>query len=751
VVQGVGFRPFVFRIAHDHNLTGWVRNTSGEVDIHVEGDEGDIQRFLSALAYECPPMARIEEVTTSFYAPEDLKDFVIKDSLAREGDYQLISPDIATCADCRDELLSPEDRRYRYPFTNCTNCGPRFTIIEDIPYDRPNTTMRRFTMCPDCQREYDDPFDRRFHAQPNACPKCGPALTLADKEGNPLAYDDPIEAACRLLREGEILAIKGLGGFLLASDAANSEAVTLLRTRKRRPSKPLAVMFPTLDEIAKHCLLSPEEESLIKSPEAPIVLVQWKPDSSICQEVAPNIKYLGVMLPYTPLHHVLLREVATPLVMTSGNLSEEPIAKDNNEALRRLDNIADHFLLHNRDISSRYDDSVYVVEETRPRALRRARGYAPYPIFLPFTSRQILACGAQEKNTFCLTKDDHAFVSQHIGDMDNEETLEHFEETLRLYQELFRIGPEIIACDMHPEYLATKYALELREARPELQLVQVQHHHAHIVSCLAENSAEGPVIGVSFDGTGYGPDGTIWGGEFLIADWRSFERVGHLEHVPLPGGEAAIRRPYRMALAYVLSLCGGDVWDALPPLQRIDPVESNLIQQQVEQRLNSPLTSSAGRLFDAVAALAGVRGEVDYEAQAAIELEMLATPEAQDSGSYPFSIAEQDGMNVVQLGKLLTAVMDDVKQATVPSFISAKFHNTVSQIIVETCQRIAQRTGLSEVALSGGVFQNRLLLRIATNDLRQAGFSVLTHRLVPPNDGGISLGQAVVANFKTGP
>ena len=747
VVQGVGFRPFVYRLASAHNLKGWVCNTSGEVQVDIEGKESDLQKFLSELEHEAPPQARIEKISTKEHPPAGYQNFEIRHSVAEEGKSQLISPDIATCEACRGEIFDVQDRRYRYPFTNCTNCGPRFTIIDDIPYDRPKTTMRHFKMCPDCQREYDDPFDRRFHAQPNACPVCGPSLTLTDNEGKAVSCDDVLNAACEFLRDGKILAIKGLGGFLLACDATDTEVVKRLRTRKRRGAKPLAVMLPTLSEVKKHCCVSPEEEALLASPENPIVLLQWNKSSTVSREVAPKIKYLGVMLPYTPLHHILLQEVGIPLVMTSGNLSEEPIARDNDEALQRLNNIADYFLLHNRDIRSRYDDSVYLVEEEKPRALRRARGYAPYPIFLPFQSQEILACGAQEKNTFCLLKDNHAFVSQHIGDMENEETLEHFEDTVALYRSLFRLDPQVVACDMHPEYLSTKYALELVERYPELRLVHVQHHHAHIASCLAENGGGGPVIGVSFDGTGYGTDSTIWGGEFLVADYKSFDRVGHFELVPMPGGEAAIRKPYRMALGYILSLCSDESGEGLPLLDTIDPVELQLIQKQLERGINSPLTSSAGRLFDAVAAIAGVRGEVDYEAQAAIELEMLAPEDVRDCGSYPFSIDEQDSVSIIRLGQLLAAVIKDMRDNNSPSIISARFHNTVTQVIVETCRRISQQTGLKEVALSGGVFQNRLLLRLSVEALNQEGFTVFTHSLVPPNDGGISLGQAVVASF----
>jgi hydrogenase maturation protein HypF len=608
--------------------------------------------------------------------------------------------------------------------------------------------MRKFEMCPQCQREYDDPLDRRFHAQPNACPECGPSLELVDGNGNSVECNDVIEATSVLLKAGEILAIRGLGGFHLACDATNEEAINLLRVRKRRPSKPLAVMVATIEEIEKHCLVSPEEGKLLQSPECPIVLLRWKHSTSnISLTVAPNLNYLGVMLPYTPLHHLLLRETGLPLVMTSGNLSEEPIAKDNDEALTRLGEIADYFLLHNRDIFARYDDSVYMVED-KPQALRRARGYAPYPIFLPFKSKQILACGAELKNTFCLTKDKYAFLSQHIGDMENEETLEHFENTIQLYKKLFRIEPEIVAYDMHPEYLSTKYARQVGSEQG-LSLIPVQHHHAHIVSCLVENEVEGPVIGVAFDGTGYGTDGTIWGGEFLLADWRTFQRVGHLEYVPLLGGVAAIKKPYRMALTYLYTLLGEDFSLEGLPISKLNATELEIIKQQLKRGINCPLTSSAGRLFDAVSALVGVREEIDYEAQAAIELEMLAPNEVGKSGLklYPFSIVEHQGTKVVKLAQLFSAVAQDVKNQTPIPLMSLKFHNTVAQIITRMCKLIIKETKITQVALSGGAFQNRLLLGLATSALQREGFSVLTHHLVPCNDGGISLGQAVIANF----
>jgi len=753
VVQGVGFRPFVYRLARKYHLAGWVRNTSSKVEIEVEGPLGEIQNFLKDLRNQAPPQARVERVLDSDHEFQGYTDFVIRGSLSLAGEYQLVSPDIAVCQDCQRELFDPRDRRYHHPFINCTNCGPRFTIIEDIPYDRPRTTMRRFEMCPDCQEEYDNPLDRRFHAQPNACPVCGPSLNLVDAEGRKIPGDE-IEVTVSLLREGKIVAIKGLGGFLLACDATNREAVALLRQRKRRPFKPLAVMMSTIEEVREHCEVSGEEEELLLSPQSPIVLLRWKQESSsVAEEVAPNLRYLGVMLPYTPLHHLLMRRVGCPLVMTSGNLSEEPIAKDNNEATRRLGGIADYFLVHNRDIHSCYDDSVFAVEGGTPRAIRRARGYAPFPISLPFSSQQVLACGAEQKNTFCLAKEGYAFLSQHIGDLENEQTLDHFEATIELYKELFRVQPEIVAYDMHPEYLSTKYALELKARQGgRLRCIPVQHHHAHIASCLAENGTLDRVIGVALDGTGYGPDGAIWGGEFLVADARSYERYGHIEYVPMPGGATAILKPYRMALGYLLTLLPREVsLNRLPLLSQVPAEELMVIQRQIERRINAPLTSSCGRLFDAVAAIAGIRGEIDYDAQAAIELEMLAPEGVTLSSypSYPYSIQPEGRKRVIRVGQLLAAIVRDVEKGTEMPLLSAKFHITMALMISEMCSLIAQETGLRVVALSGGVFQNRLLLRLAVAALESKGFEVLSHRLVPTNDGAIALGQAVIAHFLT--
>ena len=746
VVQGVGFRPFVYQLAQKYNLKGWVCNTSGDVKIEVEGKSNEITQFLTELREVPPPQARIDAISVIEQPARGYEHFEIRPSLAQDNQYQLISPDVATCDACQKEFFDPRDRRYRYPFTNCTNCGPRFTIIEDIPYDRPRTTMRHFKMCPLCQEEYDNPLDRRFHAQPNACPQCGPSLELADAEGNTIHSQDAIASAGWLLRLGHILAIKGLGGFLLACDATNEEAVRKLRERKRRPWKPLAIMVATLEETRQHCWVSDEEEKLLTSAQSPIVLLRWKPTSSVSPLVAPGLKYLGVMLAYTPLHHILLKDTGLPLVMTSGNLTEEPIAKDNDEAIGRLHGIADYFLLHNRDIYSRYDDSVTMVEGGRPRVLRRARGYAPYPIYLSFTPRQVLACGAEQRNSFCFTKDDHAFLSQHIGDMENLETLEHFEATVALYERLFRLQPELVACDMHPDYLATKWAREISAARG-LALVAVQHHHAHIVSCLVDNGVQESVIGVAFDGTGYGTDGHIWGGEFLVANYQGFQRMGHLEYLPLPGGAAAIDRPYRTAIGYLYALLGEDVLSPeLPGLSQVGELEFDLIKKQVDRHINTPLTSSCGRLFDAVSALIGVRGQIDYEGQAAVELEMIGY-EAQDEFVYPFTVAWQEGVRVIRLRDLFSSIVADLKRGVTPSEISGRFHNAVAQMVSQVCSQIADETGITKVALSGGVFQNRLLMNKVTAALNAAGLLPITHSKVPCNDGGISLGQAVIANF----
>jgi hydrogenase maturation protein HypF len=759
VVQGVGFRPFIYKLALEYNLKGWVHNTSEGVEIEVEGEFKSIKQFIRNLHPKAPPLARIERIKIDYRTPAGYEKFEIRNSIAgEEGQYQLISPDIATCDACLKEILDPHNRRYRYPFTNCTNCGPRFTIIESLPYDRPRTTMRNFPMCSLCQAEYNDPLDRRFHAQPNACPTCGPQLKLVKNNGDLFITQDVITTAAQLLREGNIIAIKGLGGFLLACDATQEIVVNNLRERKKRPSKPFAIMVTNTQEAEKYCCISLEEKELLASPSCPIVIMRRKPNSILAQSLAPNLKYLGLMLPYTPLHHILLRDAQLPLVMTSGNLSEEPIAKSNVEALRRLSGIADYFLIHNRDICSLYDDSVTMIEDKKIQLIRRARGYAPFPIHLTFKSRQILACGAEMKNTVCLAKDNYAFLSQHIGDMENIETMEHFDNTISLYKRLFDITPEIIAHDYHPDYLSTRYARELGEKGAKT--VAIQHHHAHIASCMADNKLSCPVIGVIFDGTGLGDDGQIWGGEFLIADYSSYDRIGHLEYLPLPGGDTAIKKPYRIAVAYILSLLGEDAltrYLSSKEGQQINPNEIEIIKHQIARKLNTPNSSSMGRLFDTIAALTGIRKEIDYEGQAAIELEMAAYDHHRDKSAahsksqfdkkYPYHLTEENGVEIIKLATLLDAIMDDLLQGIPQTEIASKFHTTIAHMTNDICLLIARKNNLNRVALSGGVFQNRLLLRKTAKLLQSNGLRVFTHKQVPCNDGGISLGQAIIANF----
>ena len=786
VVQGVGFRPFVYGLAIGLGLTGWVINTSSGVVIEIEGASAALDAFARDLTAKAPPVARIESVESEVIPPNGYARFEIRESKAEAG-YSLVSPDIATCAECARELFDPADRRYRYPFTNCTNCGPRFTIIADVPYDRPMTTMSPFKMCPECQAEYDDPLNRRFHAQPNACPVCGPRVWLALASGGDTEALSPAEVptsshevalAAELLKQGSILAIKGLGGFHLACDATNRQAVQTLRERKRRPAKPLAVMMATLDDVRQHCVITPAEEEVLTSRPCPIVLLEWKRESTVVQDVAPGNRHLGVMLPYTPLHHILLRDAGRPLVMTSGNLSEEPIAQNNEEAWQRLRHLADWFLFHNREIYARYDDSVWfapaVPDEMGktaqvPQPLRRSRGYAPYPLKLPFHARSVLACGPELKNTFCITRDEYAFLSQHIGDMENLETLEHFESSIRVYEHLFRLRPEAIIHDLHPDYLSTRYAQE-RAARDGLPLIGVQHHHAHIASCMADNGITEPVIGVALDGTGFGLDGRIWGGEWLVADFQGFQRAAWLEPLPLPGGDAGIRNPCRIAYAYLYHLFG-EV-PPLPFLSQMDDAEQSAIRRQVDSGLNTVLTTSCGRLFDAVAAMAGGRGRVTYEAQAAIEMEMVAQDASEPYGYYlrcssiaPRGRPENDGHKAlyywgdtqalpalpsgyeVALKPMLAGIVTDVQSGSTLAEVGGRFHRTLAAIVAEVSCVLSQGTQLRNVALSGGCFQNRLLLRLTVEELRKRGLNPLLHRQVPANDGGVSLGQAVIGHF----
>jgi len=764
IVQGVGFRPFVYGLAKRFELYGWVRNTSAGVDIEVDGEQDILDAFVKALNNEAPPLSRIDDLTTSFGPSNGFRSFEIVHSEAVEGAFQPISPDVSTCPDCLRELFDPSDRRYRYPFINCTNCGPRFTIIKDIPYDRPKTTMAPFPMCPDCEKEYTDPLDRRFHAQPVACPVCGPQVTFEGPNVQTLTRDDAILETLTALANGKIVAIKGLGGFHLACDATNAETVSELRRRKLRVDKPFALMMPDIEIIEQHCFVNDAERELLQSGARPIVLLQRKPNSPIVKECAPGQDTLGVMLPYTPLHYLILdwgpltddRGIKTAhslpssvLVMTSGNISEEPIATDNNEARERLASLADAFLMHDRDIHIRCDDSVVRVfsnhqskienRKSEIYPIRRSRGYSPFPVKLLIEAPPLLAVGPELKNTFCITNKNYAFLSHHIGDMENYETLRSFEQGIEHFEKLFRVKPEAIACDMHPNYLSTRYALE-RAQSENLPTFNVQHHHAHIAACMAEYGLDSsqPVIGLSFDGTGYGEDGAIWGGEVLVADYKSYERAFHLEYFPLPGGDAAIKKPARTALALLWSL-GLDWDDRLAPVAEFCAEDRTTLLTQLERKINTPMTSSMGRLFDAAAALAGVRQSVNYEAQAAIEFEALA--DSSEDGIYSFEW-EQDK---VQVRSVVEALITDVLAGVPIPTISAKFHNGLAQLALEICQKLRVTRNLNEVALSGGVWQNITLLRRTLSLLQNDGFVVYIHHQVPTNDGGLSLGQAAIA------
>jgi hydrogenase maturation protein HypF len=731
-----------------------VKNTSAGVEIEVDGNQDVLDLFVKTLRDEAPSLSRIDDLTASPQAESGFSSFDIRHSESVEGAFQPISPDVSICPDCLREMLDPNDRRYRYPFINCTNCGPRFTIIKDIPYDRPKTTMADFPMCADCQREYEDPTNRRFHAQPVACSVCGPHIWLETGNTNyelPITnHGEAISETQRLLAEGKILAIKGLGGFHLACDATNAQAVTELRNRKLRVDKPFALMMPDLETIEQHCFVSDAERDLLQSSARPIVLLKKKPESNIVEEVSPRQNWLGVMLPYTPLHYLLFeknveRLTFNVLVLTSGNLSEEPIATDNDDARRRLSKLADAFLMHNRDIHIRCDDSVVrvlpstfnVKRSTYP--IRRSRGYAPFPVKLPFDAPQILAAGSELKNTFCITNKNYAFLSHHIGDMENYETLQSFEQGVEHFEKLFRVKPEAIAHDLHPNYLATRYALE-RAEREGLPAIAVQHHHAHIAACMAEHGLDGsrPVIGLSFDGTGYGDDGAIWGGEILVADYKSYQRAFHLDYFPLPGGDAAIKKPARTALALLWSQ--GLEWDEqLDSVAEFCAQDQTILRAQLERNINTPMTSSMGRLFDAAAALAGVRQKVNYEGQAAIEFEALA--DSAEAGKYSFGLDQ----NRVETRTMLEAFLKDVMGGVSPSKISAKFHNGLADMAREACLKIKSETGINEVALSGGVWQNMTLLQKTVQLLEADGLKVYIHKEAPTNDGGLSLGQAIIA------
>jgi hydrogenase maturation protein HypF len=840
-VQGVGFRPFVYRLAAELGLHGWVINDTEGVFIEVEGAEAALACFLDRLPAETPPRAIVQSLSSTWLPPVGYAQFEIRHSDSAGAKTVLILPDVATCPDCLGELLDPGDRRYRYPFTNCTNCGPRFSIIEALPYDRPSTTMRHFTLCPECQAEYDSPLDRRFHAQPNACHVCGPRIASFGRKMNverpksdaqtssvrrPSSFvinaqdNEALVRAADLIRTGKILAVKGLGGFHLMVDARDGAAVNRLRERKHRHEKPFAVMAPDLAQANLLCDVSTEAAALLASAEAPIVLLEKRagarsrepgvrsqesgirsqesenrrqetagdkssvsdPPSSfvfrlsslVADEVAPDNPYLGVMLPYTPLHHLLLAELGFSVVATSGNLTDEPICTDEQDAFQRLGHIADAFLVHDRPIARHVDDSVAWIMRGVPRLLRRARGYAPLPVLLRDEAPTILAVGAHLKNTVALSIGRQVFISQHIGDLETPEAMAAFERVIADFLQMYEAAPAIIAHDLHPEYLSTKWAVEQGNRRQAsgvrdqasgvsgswflspapCPLIPVQHHHAHLAACLAENGTDGPALGVTWDGTGYGPDGTIWGGEFLLGDASGFTRVAHLRPFRLLGGDAAVYEPRRVALALLVELYGDAALEMadLAPVRSFSVSERHLLSRMLARGVNAPVTTSAGRLFDGVAALIGLHQEVSFEGQAAMALEFGA--DGREGGAYPFGLTKDGGRrteeqvapSVLDWQPMVEAILADLRAGVERGIIAARFHNALVDAIIT----VARNVGEPRVALTGGCFQNRLLTERAADRLERAGFEVILHRLVPPNDGGISLGQVAVAAARLG-
>lgn len=740
IVQGVGFRPFVYNLAQRWQLGGFIRNNAAGVEIEVEGPANAAAAFAAALAAEAPPLAHIDEIAVREIPPQGDRSFAIKGSAGAAVKTALVSPDVATCADCIRELKDPADRRYRYPFINCTNCGPRYSIIKDVPYDRSATTMAGFAMCSQCRSEYDNPADRRFHAQPNACGRCGPACTLLDNQGHATAGTADLFAETRrLIAGGAIVAVKGIGGYHLACDAYNEQAVQTLRRRKIREDKPFAVMCGSLDTVRRLCSVSEAEAALLSGSERPIVLLARKEGSALAAALAPGNPCLGVMLPYTPVHHLLLEEEDV-WVMTSGNTSDEPIAYDDDDALARLSSIADYFLLHDRPIYRRVDDSVTRVVFGKPYMLRRSRGYVPAPLpFCPAEAPPVLAVGGELKNTFCLTRGRQAFMSAHIGDLENMATYQSYVENIEHLKRLIDVEPQVIAYDLHPAYLATQYALEQNIPR-----IGVQHHHAHIAAVLAEHGLTETVIGIAFDGTGYGTDGHLWGGEFLLADLSGFTRAAHCRYMRLPGGEKAIREPWRQGAWVLYELYGQDLSGLSIPFTAMLPANWELAVQAAAKGVNAPFSSGAGRLFDAAAAVLGLRSRINYEGQAAIELELACGGQA--GAVLPYHIVEASP-RILDLRPAFAALVDGIRSGADRAWLAASFHTTLAAAVADMARRLQRETRIDKVALSGGVWQNMTLLRQVVRMLRNDGFTVYLHRRVPSNDGGLALGQAAVAAF----
>ncbi|WP_432667237.1 carbamoyltransferase HypF [Wukongibacter baidiensis] len=735
IVQGVGFRPFVYNIAIRNDLKGWVKNTSEGVFIDIEGEERSISSFLEELEDKAPPLSQIERITVEDRDLKHYDDFVIEKSKDNQNAITLISPDVATCRDCEEDIKDKNNRRHKYPFTNCTNCGPRFSIIKKLPYDRPMTTMKDFEMCRECNEEYENPMNRRFHAQPNACGDCGPRVWLTDSCGNEIDMEEPIVEAIKLIKEGRIIGIKGLGGFHLVCDGMNHKAIETLRNRKARPAKPLALMIRDIETVKKICYLSGMEEDILTGIRKPILLLDKKV-SSLPDNIAPNNNKLGVMLPYTPLHYLLFDNELDVLVMTSANVSGLPIVYKNDEAVEKLKGIVDNFLLHDREIHIPVDDSVAKVVLDKECLIRRSRGYAPVPVKIAGIE-DTLACGSSLKNTFCISKRESAFLSQHMGDIDNIETYENFEENIKHFKTIYQVEPKLIAHDMHPDFLSTEFA-EQKTA----EKFPIQHHHAHIASCMVDNELSEKVIGLAFDGTGLGTDGKIWGGEFLVCDLTEFERVGHLDYVKMPGGDAAVKEPWRMAVSFLYKVYEEGIDKDI--LNHIENKKIKNVMSMIKHNINCPETSSMGRFFDAVSGLLGLKTRITFEGEAAIYLEAVA--DKKEVGKYNYHIENLDEKYVVNTGEIIKSLLKDIENNLGKGIISRRFHNTVIAFSIDMCKLIRSKTNINSVALSGGVFQNEIILKGIYEGLVGEGFSVYTHGQIPCNDGGIAIGQLVIAN-----
>ena len=776
LVQGVGFRPFLFRLAQQYGLTGEVSNTAGGVLALVEGRSGRLDEFIHDIEKKQPPLSSVTRMISTQVPVRGFKEFQIIQSRSSSSSDTLISPDVSVCADCLSEMLNPGDRRFEYPFINCTNCGPRFTIIKDIPYDRPETSMKAYKMCKACQKEYDNPMNRRFHAQPNACPICGPRISLVDNKGCKmnLRPENVLEKAGELLKKGRILAIKGLGGFHLAVDARNDNAVRLLRERKQRPHKPFALMAESFSSLFNHVHVSEMEKNTLNSLNRPIVLLKKKEspgNRELSKTIAPFNTCLGIMLPYTPLHYLLLKKGPDILVMTSGNRSGEPLSIDNSDAVTAFSHIADFFILHDRDIYFRADDSIVSVQAEHPRFIRRSRGYAPLPLDIDFDIDpipEILGCGAEMKNTLCITKQSKVFLSQHIGGLHNQKVYDFYIKSIEHFKKIMAVEPEIIAHDMHPDYMSTLYADTL--AKRGAKTIAIQHHHAHAVACMAENNLNEPVIAITLDGTGYGTDGHIWGGEILLSTHKSFSRKAHLSYIPMPGGDKAVLEPWRMAASFLFRAFGTDFMDLeIPFIKEMDINKLDVLVQMIQKKLNSPLTSSAGRVFDAVSSLLCLRHVISHESQAAMELEAAASEThftaEPDAGSdqeplytqkpYHFSIIEKKGAEKknsnpdryfeIDLTPCIQEIVEDILNKTLNSVISNRFHYTLIKSFADTARKISLETGIDKIVLSGGVFNNNLILNGMIKMLETMNLKSFTHTQVPTGDGGICLGQVVSA------